>query len=345
MKTIHSIYFEDSSNMSQIDSQNIDLVITSPPYPIIDIWNKQFSEVNPEIKKALNENNGVLSFELMHKELDKVWREIYRVLRNGGILCINIGDAVQTFDKNFQLYSNHSRIISSCLELGFSCLPEIIWRKPTNAPNKFMGSGTLPPGAYVTLEHEFILILRKGRKREFKDDFEKQIRHESSYFWEERNNWFSDLWNLKGEPQLLEKSKIRDRSAAYPFELAYRIINMFSIKGDSILDPFLGTGTTTIAAMAAGRNSVGYEIDDSLREEIYSRFENILSFSNNRIKRRLIQHQQFIQSRLEKGKEIKHMNRFYDFPVVTKQETDLFLNELEKINKLDSHSYEITYKT
>jgi DNA modification methylase len=331
--------------MTRIDSQCIDLVITSPPYPIIDIWNDSFSKVNPEIKKALKDNNGVLAFELMHKELDKVWREVYRVLKNGGILCVNIGDAVQTFDNNFQLYSNHSRILSSCLKLGFSCLPGIIWRKPTNAPNKFMGSGMLPPTAYVTLEHEFILIMRKGRKRDFKEKSGKQIRRESCYFWEERNNWFSDLWDLKGESQLLEKSKTRDRSAAYPFELAYRIINMFSIKGDLILDPFLGTGTTTIAAMAAGRNSVGYEIDYNLKEEIYNRFDNIVSISNDRIKRRLRKHREFVQNRLGRGKEIKHMNRFYDFPVVTKQETDLYLNELEKINKLDSHSYEITYNT
>jgi DNA modification methylase len=331
--------------MSQIASQSIDLVVTSPPYPIIDMWNNLFSKVNPEIKEALRDNNGILAFELMHKELDKVWKEVYRVLKKGGIVCINIGDAVQTFDRNFQLYSNHSRILLSCLELGFSSLPEIIWRKPTNAPNKFMGSGMLPPGAYVTLEHEFILIFRKGRKREFKSELEKQIRRESTYFWEERNRWFSDQWVLKGESQLLEKSETRDRSAAYPFELAYRIINMFSVKGDTVLDPFLGTGTTTIAAMVAGRNSVGYEVDESLDEEIYNRFEDIVSRSNSYIERRLKQHQEFIQNRIKIGKDIKYLNRYYGFPVVTKQEITLYLNELLKFNKINSNSFEITYRS
>ena len=93
-----------------------------------------------------------------------------------------IGDATRSLDKNFALFSNHARIISGCLNIGLQNLPNIIWRKQTNAPNKFMGSGMLPPGAYVTLEHEFILIFRKGRKREFKTDEEKLNRQESSFF-------------------------------------------------------------------------------------------------------------------------------------------------------------------
>ena len=91
-----------------------------------------------------NKGNGLFAFELMHIELDKVWNEVFRVLKEGGIACINIGDATRTINKNFQLYSNHSRIINHCTKIGFSALPMILWRKQTNAPNKFMGSGMLP---------------------------------------------------------------------------------------------------------------------------------------------------------------------------------------------------------
>jgi DNA modification methylase len=120
-------------------------------------------------------------------------------------------------------------------KLGFSALPAILWRKQTNAPNKFMGSGMMPPGAYVTLEHEYILILRKGNKREFTSIKEKQNRRESAFFQEERNFWFSDVWmDLKGTTQNLFDNKATERSAAYPFELPYRLISMFSVKSDTV---------------------------------------------------------------------------------------------------------------
>ena len=120
----------------------------------------------------------------------------------------------------------------------------------------------LPAGAYVTLEHEYILILRKGTKREFNKAEERQNRRESAIFWEERNAWFSDVWmDVKGTGQELFKKATRSRSAAFPFEVAYRLINMFSVRGDTVLDPFLGTGTTTAAAMACGRHSLGFELD------------------------------------------------------------------------------------
>ena len=186
MKTTHKVIFGNSANMSTIPSGSVDLVITSPPYPMIEMWDEMFSEQSPAIKDALQKEDGTLAFELMHKELDKVWNEVFRVLKDGGIACINIGAATRTIGRTFQLFSNHSRILSHCLNIGFVALPEILWRKQTNAPNKFMGSGMLPPGAYVTLEHEFILILRKGNKKEFKNPDEKLNRKRSAFFWEEK---------------------------------------------------------------------------------------------------------------------------------------------------------------
>ena len=343
MKTYHKIIFANSGNMKDIVSETVDLVITSPPYPLIELWDDLFSKINPEIKKTLGAQNGSQTFELMHQELDKVWMEIYRVLKTGGIACINVGDAVRTIEKNFQLYPNHSRIINYCLELGFNFLPEIIWRKPTNAPNKFMGSGMLPPGAYVTLEHEFILILRKGGKRVFKKTSEKLNRQESSYFWEERNIWFSDQWAIKGMPQTLD-SETRARSAAFAFELAYRLINMFSVKNDVVLDPFLGTGTTMLAAMSSERNCIGYELDSSFIEIILKRFEDVVEFSNSYIDNRLQRHREFIHERLAQEKPAKYVNKTYNFPVITKQEQHMVINKLKTIARKGTNSFEVVYE-
>ncbi|MHA2283956.1 MAG: DNA methyltransferase [Promethearchaeota archaeon] len=168
IQTFHKIIFKKSQVMRAVRDESIHLILTSNPYPLIEMWDEIFAKQNPAIKEALENDNGNLAFELMHQELDKVWSEVHRVLCPGGIACINIGDATRTIDKRFRLYSNHARILQKCIELDFDVLPAIIWRKPTNAPNKFMGSGMLPAGAYVTLEHEHVLILRKGGKRNFK---------------------------------------------------------------------------------------------------------------------------------------------------------------------------------
>ena len=273
-------------------------MVTSPPYPMIEMWDEIFSKQNPAIGEALRSKEGNQAFELMNKELDKVWKEVYRVLRDGGFACINIGNATRKIGEEFKLYSNHSRILEYCLGLGFSSLPEILWRKQTNAPNKFMGSGMLPAGAYVTLEHEHILVLRKGNKREFKTKEDKLRRQKSAFFWEERNVWFSDIWeDLKGTRQNELDKTIRERSGAYPFELAYRLINMFSLREDIVLDPFLGTGTTTLASMATGRSSVGIEIDPNFKDHLKERFEDIVDFSNRLIENRIEKHLQFVHER------------------------------------------------
>ena len=216
MITRHQIYFQDSKNMEALPSGTVDLVVTSPPYPMIEMWDSIFAGQNVEISQALQNGDGPAAFEMMHVELDAVWQEVWRILKQGGIACINVGDATRTIDSRFWLYPNHSRILNQFLKLGFQALPAILWRKQTNAPNKFMGSGMLPPSAYVTLEHEYILILRKGPKREFKLEAEKQNRRESAFFWEERNAWFSDIWmDLKGASQNLGDRSARLRSAAF----------------------------------------------------------------------------------------------------------------------------------
>jgi len=344
MKTSHKIYFQDSRSMKVIPSASVHLIATSPPYPMIEMWDAMFSNLNPDITAALSKADGFLAFELMHRQLDPVWHEAHRILIDGGIACINIGDATRTIGGDFILYPNHARILTAMIDAGFKSLPTILWRKPTNAPNKFMGSGMLQAGAYVTLEHEYILIFRKGSKREFKTDQEKLQRRQSAFFWEERNAWFSDVWlDLVGTSQHQQIKNTRLRSAAYPFDLPYRLINMFSAKNDTVVDPFLGTGTTMAAAMASARNSIGFEIDSHFQEQIQSIGDTIVETANNRIIYRIDNHINFIDLRLNEEYEFKHMNQNYDFPVMTRQEVDLFVNPLEKVKKVDDRTMEVTY--
>ncbi|MCY3412028.1 MAG: site-specific DNA-methyltransferase [Candidatus Heimdallarchaeota archaeon] len=346
MVTSHKIVIGDSKQMD-LDSSSVDLVVTSPPYPMIEMWDELFSKMNPRIDKELKAGNGYKAFDLMIVELEQIWLEVDRVLKPGGFVCINIGDATRNINKEFRLYSNHSAIIRFFQQLNYDVLPSIIWRKQTNKPNKFMGSGMYPNGAYVTLEHEFILIFRKLPRRKL-TDLDKDIRRRSAIFWEERNLWYSDIWfDLKGTGQLLRSKNTRSRSAAYPLEIPYRLISMYSAQGDTVLDPFLGTGTTTKAAMLLGRNSIGVEIDETLEHSsdgIHANFGEIQVESDNLVASRLEEHRVFMDARVNgDGKESKHFHPIYNFQVVTAQETDIYLPIIEKI-QVSGSEYKIFYK-
>lgn len=325
MDTRHEVYFQDSRNMKELEDNSVDLVVTSPPYPMIKMWDDCFSGMNRDIGSALGSGDGRSAFTMMHSELDTVWREIFRILKNGGIACINIGDATRKIDDSFKLYPNHARVSAGLFELGFDPLPVILWRKQTNAPNKFMGSGMLPAGAYVTLEHEYVLIFRKGERRIFAAGGEKQNRRRSALFWEERNTWYSDIWDFKGARQTLGSGETRNRSGAFPPELVYRLICMYSVYGDTVLDPFLGTGTTMLAAAATGRNSLGYEIDPSMITSIEDRMREAVGYSSDKANQRLRNHLQFMNEHTTRNGTPAHSNGRYGFPVVTSQETDLEL--------------------
>lgn len=344
MVTNHNIFIGPSQHMTQIKDGSINLVVTSPPYPMIEMWDDIMAKQNPVIADCIDKEPEK-AFELMHQELDLVWKECYRVITPGGFMCINIGDATRTIDGKFTLYNNHSRISKACIDLGFVSLPNIIWRKQTNAPNKFMGSGMLPCGAYVTLEHEWILVFRKGDKRAYKTSDEKLDRMKSSFFWEERNVWFSDIWEVKGTKQNLQKANTRERSAAFPFEVPFRLINMFSQKGDNVLDPFIGTGTTMQAAILTGRNSCGYDIDANFETIIREGIEEIkLDLCNGLIKKRFDAHKAFIENREKSGKEVKHFNNTLNYKVMTKQESEIELNYLISILKNNNGGYVVEYE-
>jgi hypothetical protein len=211
---------------------------------------------------------------------------------------------------------------------NYSVLPPIIWHKPTNAPNKFMGSGMYPCGAYVTYEHEYILIFRKDGKREYTDE-QCKIRQESAYFYEERNEWFSEIWNIKGTSQkLLNDQAKRERNASYPFEIPYRLINMYSIKGDTVLDPFSGTGQTSMASLISERNSIGFDIDDKLIKTSTSNICHSLLGCCAVTSSRLSKHRDFIED-----VEADYFNEYHNFKVKTKQEVNLRINNPYKIYK------------
>ena len=343
MTTRHTVIFADARHMSMLGDASVNLVVTSPPYPMIEMWDPCFAQMNPDIEGALEKLDGRRAFMLMHAELDNAWRETVRVLANGGILCVNIGDATRKIGDSFRLYSNHARITHALFNLGMDTLPVILWRKQTNAPNKFMGSGMLPAGAYVTLEHEYILLFRKGGKREFSTDNEKLTRRRSAYFWEERNSWYSDIWDFKGVRQALAAGDSRNRSGAFPPELAYRLICMYSVYGDTVLDPFLGTGTTMLAAAALGRNSLGVESDRGLEKVIDETMRRSPAYSSESARGRLKNHLAFVDKQAAGKRELKHFNRLYGFPVVTTQETDLKLVEIKELNRPGGGDYTADY--
>jgi len=272
LSTEHKIIIGNSQQMPELADSTVHLMVTSPPYPMIKMWDTLFARIDPkivqlwlELKADKREETVMQIYESMHENLARVWREAYRVLVDGGMACINVGDATRTVNGKFRLFPNHSKIIEHCERIGFTTLPYVLWKKPTTKPKykgkgAFLGSGFLPPNAYVTLDCEFILIFRKGKLRQFAPH--DQRRYESAFTKKQRDEWFSQIWTLAGTRQT--ESHIERRTAAFPQEIVNRLIRMFSVKGDTVLDPFLGSGTTTKTAMQNERNSIGYEADESL---------------------------------------------------------------------------------
>ena len=117
METTHQIIYEDSSSLSGIENSTIDLVVTSPPYPMVSMWDDVFGELDSNIKIQMGKGNYDTAFELMHQKLDRTWKSVFRVLKEGGIMCINIGDSTRTLDDIFKLYNSHSRILNYCISI------------------------------------------------------------------------------------------------------------------------------------------------------------------------------------------------------------------------------------
>jgi DNA modification methylase len=323
---------------------------------MIEMWDELFGEL---AGRSLGELGGEARWELMHRSLEPVWELVAASLAPGGFACVNIGDATRTVDGQFRLFDNHGPVAAYLRQLGLSQLPSILWRKPTNSPSKFLGSGMLPAGAYVTLEHEVILVFRKGGKRSFVSAEDRERRRRSAIFWHERNRWYSDVWTIAGArqgrraPDAVGRAPVapdrasdavgrggdavgRARSGAFPLELAYRLVNMFSLQEDLVFDPFLGTGTTSFAAMAAGRSSIGIERDPDLPQAPLAHLGNPeapAAFAPGLIDRLASFPRSRLAEQRERAGEIEerssraHRNDWYAMPVVTAQETSAVLYE------------------
>ncbi|MFB6090234.1 MAG: site-specific DNA-methyltransferase [Halobellus sp.] len=360
METRHRTLVGDASEMDAVADDAVDLVVTSPPYPMIELWDDQFAAQSEAAAAALESGDGQRAFEAMHDLLDAVWREVARVLRPGGIAAVVVGDATRSLGGRFRVYPNHARVIEAFESLGLDPLPDVLWRKPTNGAAKFMGSGMVPPNAYVTLEHEHVLLFRNGGGRSF--DPGERRRYESAYFWEERNRWFSDVWtDVRGARQArtdreesdsdsdagtavpADRGSNRDRTAAFPFEVPYRLVCMYSVYGDTVLDPFLGTGTTALAAMVAGRDSVGYELDREILSELDGRLADLPERSERVVAARVDAHRSFVAERRAAGEPFEYEAEHYDFPVRTRQEREILFRTVDEVTTTDD-GYRVAYE-
>jgi site-specific DNA-methyltransferase (adenine-specific) len=232
--------------MDEIQDKSIHLIITSPPY-----W--QLKDYGVENQIGFND-----SYEDYINNLNLVWNECFRVLQDGCRLCINIGDqfARSVYYGRYKIIPIRTEIIKFCEIIGFDYMGAIIWQKPTTMNTTggatVMGSFPYPRNGIIKIDYEFILIFKKPGNP---PKVSKELKEKSKLSKEEWNEYFSGHWNFNGEKQT-------KHLAMFPEELPKRLIKMFSFVGDTVLDPFLGSGTTTLAAKNLNRNSVGYEINE-----------------------------------------------------------------------------------
>ncbi|RZB37737.1 MAG: hypothetical protein SRB2_00839 [Desulfobacteraceae bacterium Eth-SRB2] len=237
----------DARNLSFLEDESIHLVVTSPPY-----WNlKRYNE-------NTNQLGHINDYESFLSELEKVWREVFRILVPGGRLVCIVGDVCVSRRKfgRHLVFPLHSDICVLCRKMGFDNLNPIIWHKISNASfevengSKFLGK-PYEPNAIIKNDMEFILMQRKpGGYRKPTQEQRKLSKIDKKDF----NIWFQQIWNITG-------ASTRKHPAPFPLELASRLVRMFSFHDDTVLDPFCGTGTTMIAALRYGRNSIGIDID------------------------------------------------------------------------------------
>jgi len=242
---------QSSERMPQVPSASVHLVVTSPPYPLIGMWDAQLAQ-----QTGVEDVASPQGFAASHALLARAWAECHRTLVPGGILAVNVGDATRAVGGDFQCVMNHVQVTRDCEALGFQSLVPILWKKPTNKPNAFLGSGFLPPNAYVTLDCEHVLLFRKGGARKLPP--KDALRGASQFSKAERDAWFSQVWDVRGA------SQDTDGTAPFPLEIPYRLVRMFSCLGETVLDPFAGTGTTLSVARALGRRALGCEINEAL---------------------------------------------------------------------------------
>jgi len=247
MKTWHRIIIGDSRRMREVPDESVHLIVTSPPY-----W--QLKDYGDERQIGFHD-----SYEEYINNLNLVWKECHRVLHKGCRLCVNIGDqfARSVYYGRYKVIPIRTEIIKFCETVGFDYMGAIIWQKVTTTHTTggatVMGSFPYPRNGILKLDYEFILIFKKHGKP---PRASRELKEKSKLTQEEWNRYFTGHWNFPGERQ-------DKHLAMFPEELPRRLIKMFSFVGDTVLDPFLGSGTTTLAARNLSRNSIGYEINEN----------------------------------------------------------------------------------
>jgi DNA modification methylase len=239
------IIIGDSRKMFEIEDESVDLIITSPPY-----WHIKDYGVPGQIGYGQDLHQYL-------KDIYYVWMECFRVLRKGGRFCLNIGDqfARSVIYGRYKIIPIHAEFILQCEKIGFDFMGSIIWQKKTTMNTtggaNVMGSFPYPPNGMIEIDYEFILIFKKpGQSKKVSKD----IKEASRLTKEEWKQYFSGHWYFKGARQI-------EHEAMFPDELPKRLIKMFSFVGDTVLDPFLGSGTTIKVALELNRNGIGYEIN------------------------------------------------------------------------------------
>lgn len=261
--TKHRIIFGDSRSLNEIPDKSVQLIITSPPY-----W--QLKDYGAEDQIGFND-----SYEEYINNLNLVWQECYRVLSDGCRMCINIGDqfARSVYYGRYKVIPIRTEIIRFCESLGMDYMGAIIWQKATtmntSGGGAVMGSFPYPRNGILKMDYEFILLFKKLGNAPKPT---KEQKDRSALTKEEWGQYFSSHWNFNGVKQY-------EHIAMFPEELPRRLIKMFSFTGETVLDPFAGSGTTSLAAKHLGRNSIGYEINKSFEPIIRSKLcGNQLSF-------------------------------------------------------------------
>jgi len=294
-ETSHKIVIGDSRSMAEIDDKSIHLIVTSPPYWQLKDYGKA---------EQIGFDN---SYEEYINNLNLVWQECYRVLKSGCRLVVNIGDqfARSVYYGRYKVIPIRTEIIRFCEYIGFDYMGSIIWQKKTTKNTtggaSVMGSYPYPRNGIVEIDYEFILIFKKPGKA---PKVSKEIKEKSKISKEKCKEYFSGHWYLNGARQ-------ENHIAMFPVELPKRIIEMFTFVGETVLDPFLGSGTTSLAAMLTDRNSIGYEINGKFLPVIKSKLES----NNTQLFKNLIEYKKQNPLHISWKEEIKKLPYIFKDPV------------------------------